>query len=348
MSRVHNAGPAKRTKRPPAIPLDGMLLLDKPDGLSSNQALQQAKRLLGARKAGHTGSLDPIATGLLPLCFGAATRIAGLFLDANKTYRVQIKFGIATDTGDRQGQVRAERTVNFTAQQLNDALDQFRGSFTQIPPMYSALKHNGQRLYKLAREGITVERAPRAVTVYALSIEKWCDEYLELCVSCSRGFYVRTLAEDIGEILGCGAHVQELRRTAVGNLQLENAVTLAQLEATDDAAERRKLVLPTEQGLAHLSKINLPDNIAFYMCRGRTVRAPLPLKIVRQHDAGNDKGYDAENDEGDGEGHDKGNDKSAAPTKNLVRVYSDSNGFLGLAEINDDGKVTPKLLFHTT
>lgn len=291
-----------------------MLLLDKPDGLSSNRVLQQAKHLLNARKAGHTGSLDPIATGLLPLCFGEATRISGLFLDADKSYRVQIALGVSTDTGDRDGKVLQERTVDFNAQQLHDALDRFRGSFEQIPPMYSALKQNGQPLYKLAREGIIVARAPRAVMVYALSLEKWCGERLELSISCSRGFYVRTLAADLGEALGCGAHVRELRRTEVGNFKIEDAFTVAQLEAAESPLERQKFLLPTDRGLAHLPEINLPDNIAFYLCRGRPVRAPsVPQKT---------------------------------PQSGLVRVYSDGAGFLGLAEITGDGKVTPKRLFQ--
>ncbi len=303
-----------KTKRR-GVPVDGMLLLDKPVGFTSNQALQQAKRLLNARKAGHTGSLDPIATGLLPLCFGEATKVSGLFLDADKSYQVQIRLGVATETGDREGRVRRERPVDFSEAQLNDALEHFRGEFEQIPPMYSALKQNGQPLYKLARAGVTVERAPRAVTVYALSLEKWQGERLELSLSCSRGFYVRTLADDLGEALGCGAHVQELRRTSVGALRIADAFTLAQLEAADSPPERQKFLLPTEQGLAHLPEVNLPDNIAFYLCRGRPVRAPsAPQKT---------------------------------PESGLVRVYSDSAGFLGLAEMTEDGKVTPKRLFQT-
>ena len=295
------------------LPVNGMLLLDKPPGLSSNRALQHAKRLLNARKAGHTGSLDPIATGLLPLCFGETTKISGLFLDAGKSYCVQIRLGADTDTGDREGKVVQQRPVDFNEQQLHDALDQFRGDFEQIPPMFSALKKNGQPLYKLARAGISVERAPRPVTVYALSLEKWCDDLLELNLSCSRGFYVRTLAADLGEVLGCGGHVLELRRTVVGHFTIQNAITLAQLETIDSPAQRQKFLLSTEQSLAHLPIINLPDNIAFYLCRGRSVRAPTTTEET--------------------------------PQSGLVRVYSDSTGFLGLAEIAEDQKVVPKRLF---
>ena len=297
------------------VPVDGMLLLDKPAGLSSNRALQRVKHLLNARKAGHTGSLDPIATGLLPLCFGETTKISGLFLDADKHYWVRIRLGVATATGDCEGEVLGECAVDFNRQQLEAALDRFRGRFEQVPPMYSALKQNGQPLYKLAREGVTVARAPRAVTVYALSLEAWHDDLLELSVSCSRGFYVRALATDLGDALGCGAHVQAHRRTGVGAFRIDNAVTPEQIEAVGSPAERRKLLLSTERGLAHLPELNLPDNIAFYLCRGRPVRAPsAPQK---------------------------------SPPNGLVRVYSDGAGFLGLAELTEDGKVTPRRLFHT-
>ena len=293
-----------------------MLLLDKPQGFSSNQALQQAKRLLNARKAGHTGSLDPIATGLLPLCFGETSKISSLFLDADKSYRTSIRLGIATDTGDREGQVQRESEVDFTQQQLDAALDRFRGRIEQVPPMFSALKQNGRPLYKLARQGITVERAPRAVTVHALSLEEWRGNLLELTLSCSHGFYVRTLASDLGDVLGCGAHVSELRRTSVGNYPLDDAVTLEQIEAADSPAERQKFLLPTERVLAHLPEVNLPDNVAFYLCRGRPVRAEsAPADGLEQ---------------------------------GLVRVYSESAGFLGLAEMAPDGKITPKRLFHRT
>lgn len=300
-------------RRQAAAAVDGMLLLDKPDGLSSNQALQQAKRLLSARKAGHTGSLDPIATGLLPLCFGETTRISSFFLNADKCYRATLRLGVSTDTGDREGRVVGEAGIDFSRRQLGDALDRFRGRFEQIPPMYSALKKNGRPLYKLAREGVTVERAPRPVTVHDLSLEAWHGNRLDLTISCSHGFYVRTLASDLGDALGCGAHVCELRRTAVGDLSVENAHTLAQIEALGSPGERQKLLLPTDRVLTRLPAVNLPDNTAFYLCRGQSVRAPAAHGFAC----------------------------------GLVRVYSDSGGFLGLAEITDDGKVAPRRLFQT-
>lgn len=292
------------------MPVDGMLLLDKPAGFSSNQALQQAKRLLNARKAGHTGSLDPIATGLLPLCFGETTKISGLFLESDKSYWVQIQLGVTTDTGDREGKVLREGSVAFSEQQLTAALAQFRGEFAQIPPMHSALKRHGQPLYKLARKGQTVERAPRAVTVYALTLQDWSGDTLELTLSCSRGFYVRTLASDLGDVLGCGGHVRELRRTAVGSHDLKDGFTLPQVEALESPRERQKLLLTTDLALAHLPEVNLPDNIATYLCRGQAVRAPSP------------------------------------PKSGLVRIYAPTSGFLGLGEITEDGKVAPKRIFR--
>ncbi|MGR3914492.1 MAG: tRNA pseudouridine(55) synthase TruB [Gammaproteobacteria bacterium] len=298
--------------KPRGAPVNGMLLLDKPAGLTSNAALQHVKRLLNARKGGHTGSLDPIATGLLPLCFGETTRIAGLFLGADKGYWVQIRFGISTDSGDRDGRVLREGGVAFSEAQLRAALEKFRGSFEQVPPMYSALKQGGTPLYKLARRGIEVERAARPVTVHKLEVEKWRGDLLELHLSCSRGFYVRTLAGDLGDALGCGAHVRELRRLAVGDFSVDNAVTPDQLEALESPRERRELLLPTERGLAHLPKINLAANVAQYLIRGRAVSAPPAEKGAR----------------------------------GLVRVYADGAGFLGLAELGEDGKLTPQRLFR--
>ena len=298
--------------------IDGMLLLDKPDGISSNLALQRAKRLLNARKAGHTGSLDPIATGLLPLCFGETTKISGVFLGADKRYWVRIRLGVVTDTGDREGRVLREGRVAVTRRQLDAALERFRGDYEQIPPMYSALKQSGQPLYKLAREGITVARAPRAVSVYALSVEKWSGDLLELSVSCSRGFYIRALARDLGDALGCGAHVRELRRTAVGDFPVEDALTLEQLEAAGSPEARRKFLLPTDRVLTHLPAVNLPDDAAFRLRQGQSVQLETAATAAMAR---------SEND--------------------LVRVYSDSAGFIGLAEVSDDGKVTPKRIFNT-
>lgn len=295
--------------KPRGAPVDGMLLLDKPAGVTSNRALQQVKHLLNARKGGHTGSLDPIATGLLPLCFGETTRIAGLFLGADKSYWVRIQFGAATDSGDREGKVVREGEVNFNESQLHAALEKFRGRFEQVPPMHSAVKQGGKPLYKLARRGIEVERAAREVHVHALSVEKWEGALLELQLTCSRGFYVRTLAADLGDALGCGAHVRELRRLGVGEFRVDNAVTPAQLEALASPRERRALLLPTERAVAHLPELKIADNLAQYLCRGRSVRAP----------------------------------EDAA--RGLVRVYAGA-GFLGMGEVGEDGKLNPRRPFR--
>ena len=199
--------------------LDGILLLDKPLGLSSNQALQKVKHLFNARKAGHTGSLDPLATGLLPLCFGRATRLSRFLLEADKEYYVVAKLGIQTTTGDAEGEVVATRPVQVVEAQLQAALENFRGTFDQIPSMYSALKHQGQPLYKLARQGITIPREARKVTITHLEAQLNMDETVTLKVACSKGTYVRTLVEDLGEKLGCGAHVIELRRVSVAGFK---------------------------------------------------------------------------------------------------------------------------------
>ena len=300
-----------RSRKPRGFPVNGMLLLDKPADISSNHALQHAKRLLCARKAGHTGSLDPIATGLLPICFGDATKISGLFLDADKSYWVRIRLGEETETGDCEGEVTVKRPVNLETRDIEKALEDFRGTFDQVPPMYSALKRNGQPLYKLARQGIEVERPPREVTVYSLSLVKHEANEIELELSCSRGFYVRSLAIDLGNALGCGGHVLELRRTGVGQFSVDNAITLPQLELVTSSKEREKLLLPIDESLSHFPKVRIPDNIALYFCRGQTVRIPQTIQ------------------------------------SGMVRVYSDSSKFLGLAEAGEDRKVSPKRLFQS-
>ena len=265
-------------RRRKGVPLDGMLLLDKPTNISSNHALQATKRLLNAQKAGHTGSLDPIATGLLPLCFGKATKVSGMFLESNKAYEVEIKLGITTDSGDREGQIINESASTTSLSQIEEALSPFMGEISQIPPMYSALKRNGQPLYKLAREGIEVERSPRKVTVYELSIIDFDKDILKLNVVCSKGFYIRSLAMDIGESLGIGAHVSELRRTAVGSFTIDQSVTLDQLEFLEGPDARQKLLIPIDQALTHLPQLNLPETSASFLVHGRTVRAIQPFK----------------------------------------------------------------------
>ncbi|HET7794053.1 MAG TPA: tRNA pseudouridine(55) synthase TruB, partial [Rhizobacter sp.] len=212
--------------RLPKRAVHGVLLLDKPLGLSSNDALQKAKRLYRAEKAGHTGTLDPLATGLLPLCFGAATKFSQVSLEADKTYRATLKLGVTTRTADAEGEVLQTREVQVTREQIEAACERFTGEIAQVPPMHSALKRDGKALYEYARAGIEVEREARQVTIHAIAIIGWQHDELTLDVRCSKGTYIRTLAEDIGEALGCGAHLSALRRTASGPLTLDAACTL--------------------------------------------------------------------------------------------------------------------------
>ena len=224
--------------------VDGVLLLDKPLGLTSNTALQKARRLFSAAKAGHTGTLDPLATGLLPLCFGEATKFSADLLDADKVYEADLLFGVTTDTGDAEGVVLTKADVCFTSGELDQVLDRFQGEITQIPPMYSALKRDGKPLYELARQGVVVEREPRQVLIHGLDLLDFSGERCRLRVACSKGTYVRTLAEDIGNALGCGAHLTGLRRTQVGALTLTGAVSLEQIEATAESERQRFLLAP--------------------------------------------------------------------------------------------------------
>ena len=290
--------------------ISGLLLLDKPSGVSSNGALQQVKRLMNAQKAGHTGSLDPIATGLLPLCFGDATKISECFLGADKRYWTRVKLGQETTTADIEGDVVAENSVNVTQQQLEQVVASFIGQQKQIPPMYSALKLNGQPLYKLARQGIEVVREPRDVNVYSLEICSVDFPYIDLKMHCSSGFYVRTLAQDIGRKLDCGGHVVELRRTAVGPHDLKHVVRIDEIEKIDDLSARQNLLLHTEEALPQFVEVNLSMDAAFYLCRGQSVRAGgLPVE------------------------------------GSMVKLYAQGGGFLGLGEVTEDGRVAPKRLF---
>lgn len=230
-------------------PVHGVLLLDKPLGLSSNQALQKAKWLLRAEKAGHTGTLDPLATGVLPLCFGAATKFSQLHLDADKTYRAIARLGVRTSTGDAEGEVIAERPVQVTPDDLVRVQAQFTGRITQVPPMHSALKKDGKALYEYAREGVEVERAPREVEIYELKVAAApaspAQSAIEIIATVSKGTYIRTLGEDIGEALGCGAHLTALRRVATGGFDVSQCVTLEALEALPED-ERLALLQPAE------------------------------------------------------------------------------------------------------
>lgn len=291
-------------------PVDGILLLDKCLGISSNRALQQVKHLFNARKAGHTGSLDPLASGLLPLCFGEATKLSQYLLDSDKRYLTTFKLGETTTTGDGEGDVISQKTVNVSSQQLESVLNKYKGIIEQVPPMYSALKKNGQSLYKLARKGIEVERKPRSVEIFDLSLLAFDAELLTLDVHCSKGFYIRSLAFDIGEVLGCGAHVTELRRTAAGKFDVSDAVKLEQLEEMDDQRRLQQL-LPVDAGIDDMPRVSLAQDACHYFRQGQRVRA------------------------------------DDVPQAGLVRVYSENGYFTGLGEVLEDRQIKPKRLLST-
>lgn len=288
--------------------VDGVLLLDKSSGMSSNSALQSARRLFSAAKAGHTGTLDPLATGLLPLCFGEATKFSADLLDADKTYEADVLFGVTTDTGDAEGEVVAQCEISFSRSDLEAALVNFRGRISQIPPMYSALKRDGKPLYQLARQGIEVERKARDVTISALELLEHSGERCRLRISCSKGTYIRTLAEDIGQRLGCGAHLTALRRTAVGALRIDDAVTLDQLSQLQEEERSRFLQAP-DSLLQTLPAVHLDEDLALRFTHGNPVIASP--------------------------------EACAQPGK--CRVYASSR-LLGLGEIDAEGLVKPRRL----
>ena len=292
--------------RIPRRAVHGVLLLDKPLGLSSNDALQKAKRLYRAEKAGHTGTLDPLATGLLPLCFGAATKFSQVGLDADKAYRATLRLGQTTRGGDAEGEVLQVREVQVDRAAIEAACRRFTGAIEQVPPMHSALKHEGRALYDFARAGIVVDRAARAVTLHSIDIIDWQDDALVLDVRCSKGTYIRTLAEDIGEALGCGAHLSALRRTASGKLSLNAAVTLQQLTALSEP-ERDALLQPADALLADWPRVQLPDDEAGRFLTGLRRRVSL--------------------------------DDAAA-----VRVYGPDDAFLGSAHIAGGELIADRLL----
>ena len=246
--------------------VDGVLLLDKPVGLSSNDALIKAKRVLNAKKAGHTGTLDPFATGLLPLCFGEATKFSQDLLEADKTYETTVHLGITTSTGDTEGEAIDTRPVDVTVEQIEAVLAQFRGPIMQVPPMYSALKRDGKAYYEYAREGITLEREARAVTILDLKFLEYSAPFLKLSVTCSKGTYIRVLGEDIGKALGCGAHLNALRRTQVGALTAEGMITLEALQAH---AEPLSLLAPVDALLSSFPPVQLTDELAKRFLQGQ-------------------------------------------------------------------------------
>jgi len=287
----------------------GILLLDKPLGITSNKALQDVKRIFKAQKAGHTGSLDPLADGLLPICFGAATKVSAFLLDADKHYQVRIKLGVTTTTADAEGEVMETKPVDgITEPDIQSVLTEFKGDIEQIPPMYSALKHKGERLYKLAREGIEVEREPRPVTIHKITMQSYSTPEFDLEVHCSKGTYIRTLAEDIGAKLGCGAHVSALRRTGVGPYASDGMVTMEQISqlAEDGFSALDELLLPIDSAMASWPEVKLSPDGTFYLKQGQAVLVPN------------------------------------APTQGMVRIYDANGSFMGAGEILDDGKVAPR------
>jgi tRNA pseudouridine55 synthase len=294
--------------KPVRQPIDGVLLLNKPVGITSNAALQKAKWLLNAKKAGHTGTLDPFADGLLPLCFGEATKFSAYLLEADKHYRAVMQLGVTTTTGDPEGEVLSTREVNVSRDDILAVLPRFMGEIEQIPPMHSALKHQGRPLYEYARAGIEIDRPPRKVTIRALDLVE-CDlPRVVLDVQSSAGTYIRTLAQDIGAVLGCGAHLTTLTRTAAGGFNLEQAHSLADLEALE-ASERQTWLQPADYLVAHLPAVHLNESDAASLCQGRSVSY-----------SGADSG--------------------------LMRVYTATNRFLGLAQA-DAGQLVPRRLITT-
>jgi len=293
--------------------VDGILILDKPIGISSNQALQQVRGLYQARKAGHCGSLDPLATGVLPICLGEATKFSDYLLGANKTYKATCQLGQTTTTGDAEGEVIEISAVAVDESRVRDTLAGFVGEIEQIPPMYSALKHQGRRLYQLAREGKQVERKPRRINVYDMKMISLSGESLEIEVSCSKGTYIRTLAEDIGAALGCGAHIGALHRSAVGNFDDRDAVTLEHLRILEqqDLESLEKILLPVSTALLQFPELNLDPASSLDICHGKRVLLG----------------------------------ESKAP--GLHRLVSSEGHFIGLGEVFPGGELAPKRLMNT-
>lgn len=257
-------------KKKTRLNINGVLLLDKPVGWSSNDALIKAKRLLNAIKAGHTGTLDPFATGLLPLCFGEATKFSADLLDADKTYQTVVHLGVITNTGDTEGEHVETCDVNVNEAQIRAVLEQFKGNILQVPPMYSALKRDGKPLYEYAREGVTLEREARPVTIHQLEFVKYEAPFLTLNVCCSKGTYIRVLGEDIGKALGCGAHLNALRRTQVGHLCLENTVTLDQLVEMSEE-QRYSLLAPVDALLSSFPEVLLSEELSRRFLQGQRI-----------------------------------------------------------------------------
>ena len=291
--------------------ISGIVVLDKANGLSSNAALQEVKRLYEANKAGHAGSLDPLATGVLPVCLGEATKVSQFLLDSDKCYRARIKLGIRTDTGDSEGSIIERNAgISVSRKAIERALTKFKGEIEQVPPMHSAIKMNGVPLYKLARKGIAVEREPRLVTLYQVCLLEFVNSELELEISCSKGTYIRTIADDLGQELGCGAHVIELRRTQAGVFTEKDSISAEELALEKENRGLDKIdqfLIPMDRAIQDLPEVNLPSITASHVKNGQAV-------LVRH-----------------------------LPKNGLVRMYEDEQ-FIGIGSIDDDGKVAPRRL----
>lgn len=303
--------------------IDGILILDKPEGPTSNQALQSVKRLFDAAKAGHTGSLDPLATGVLPICFGEATKFTQFLLEADKIYRATFRLGVSTTTGDAQGAVIGSTAVpGLTEAAVEAAMAELRGVIAQIPSMYSALKQGGRPLYELARQGIEVERPPREVRIHEFRIDAFrAGEHpeVDVLIHCSKGTYIRTLAEDLGRALGCGAHVTWLRRVVSGPFGVAGAVSLEQLRALRDsapAAELDRLLQPADAAVADRHPLTLTDNLSWYFLRGQPVTIPELTTV-------------------------------SVAAGDLVRVFAAERGFLGLGEVLEGRRIKPHRLVRS-
>lgn len=296
-------------------PINGLLLLDKPIGITSNGALQEVKRLFNARKAGHTGSLDPLATGMLPICFGDATKFTQFLLDADKTYETTAKLGVITDSGDADGNVIERRDIGeISLDQLHSILEKFRGDQLQVPSMFSAIKQQGKPLYELARQGIEVPREPRPITIHKLELLNFEGDEFSLVVQCSKGTYIRSLVEDIGLALGCGAHVIALRRTAVSYFtaeKMQRIEVLRKLAENNDWDQLNSLLQPVDAILQFMPELQLSEQAAFYLQRGQAV------------------------------------DASEAKAPGEVRLYDHHHAFLGVGTVEPDGRVHPRRLIDT-
>lgn len=299
-------------------PINGVILLDKPTGISSNDALQKVKRIYFAEKAGHTGALDPLATGMLPICLGEATKFSQFLLDSDKRYRVIAKLGERTNTSDSDGEVVETRPVDVTFEKLEACIEKFRGESDQVPSMFSALKYQGKPLYEYARKGIEVPRESRKITVYEIILHRFEVDEVEMEVHCSKGTYIRTIVDDLGEMLGCGAHVTMLRRTAVAKYPYEKMVTLEQLNELLEQAHREEiaprelldpLLMPMDTAVEDLPEVNLIPELADMVQHGQ------PVQVL------------------------------GAPEQGALRLtMGEERLFIGVGEMNDDGKIAPKRL----